>query len=549
MENLGAILAGDEFTINEATYGLVGQCLFGMTPPSIDLEALDDRIGASLPTYCRRCSMPSLSKSRFQSGLQCLKRLYLECYNRELADEIDAARQAIFDSGHVVGEKARLCFPGGRLVEESYLEHGRAVGTTKAMLADSSIPALYEAAVNFEGIRARFDVLVRRDGQGFDLVEVKSSTGVKDEHITDVAIQLYAAEGSGIAVDRAYLMHLNREYVYQGGEHDLEQLFTLADVTEAAREYVSQRVSGELAEMWETLELDSAPEIDTGKHCKKPYTCSFFGHCHRGEPEHSVMQLPRLGDSLLERLKGLGISSIGDIPSDLSGLSAVQSRIRDSVVGGRPYVGPGLRRSLGEIALPASFLDFETINPAIPLYIGTRPYERIPFQWSLHVLDGSGNLTHREFLNPDAEDPRERFASSLLETLPAAGSIVTYSSYEKTVINGLSQEFPEYRDGLLALNARMVDLLKVVRDGYYHPGFHGSFSIKSVLPALVPDSGYDELDVKEGLAASAAYSRLVSGDVPEDDEAELRESLLAYCKRDTEAMVRVYYRLLGESGG
>ena len=195
MENLGAILAGGEFTINEVTYGLVGQCLFGMTPPSIDLGALDDRIGASLPTYCRRCSMPSLSKSRFQSGLQCLKRLYLECYNRELADEIDAARQAIFDSGHVVGEKARLRFPGGRLVEESHLEHARAVGTTKAMLADLSIPALYEAAVNFEGIRARFDVLVRRDGQGFDLVEVKSSTGVKDEHITDVAIQLYAAEG------------------------------------------------------------------------------------------------------------------------------------------------------------------------------------------------------------------------------------------------------------------------------------------------------------------------------------------------------------------
>ena len=493
--------------------------------------------------------MPSLSKSRFQSGLQCLKRLYLECYNRELADPIDPAQQAIFDTGHAVGEKARLRFPGGRLVEESHLEHGRAVGTTQAMLADASIPSLYEAAVNFEGIRARFDVLVRRDGQGFDLVEVKSSTGVKDEHITDVAIQLYAAEGCGIPIDRAYLMHLNREYVYQGGEHDLEQLFMLADVTEDAREYVSQSVPGELAEMWETLELDAAPEIDTGKHCKKPYTCPFFSHCHRGEPEHSVMQLPRLSDSLLERLKGLGIGSIGDIPADLSGLSAVQSRIRDSVVGGRPYVGPGLRRSLGEIEFPASFLDFETINPGIPLYVGTRPYERIPFQWSLHVLDGSGDLTHREFLNSDDQDPRERFASSLLEATPDTGSIVTYSPYEKSVINQLAEETPRYRDDLLTLVPRIVDLLKVVRDNYYHPKFHGSFSIKSVLPALVPDLDYNELEVKEGLAASAAYSRLVSGDVPEDNEAEIRESLLAYCKRDTEAMVRVYYRLLGESGG
>ena len=493
--------------------------------------------------------MPSLSKSRFQSGLQCLKRLYLECYNRELADEISTAQQAIFDSGTAVGEMARLRFPGGRLVEESHLEHGRAVGTTRAMLADTSVSSLYEAAVNFESIRARFDVLVRRAGRGFDLVEVKSSTGVKAEHITDVAIQLYAAEGSGIAIERAYLMHLNREYVYQGGEYDLEQLFTLADVTEKARAYVSQSVPGALAEMWATLELDSAPEIDTGKHCKKPYTCSFFSHCHQGEPEHSVMQLPRLSDSLLERLKSSGISSIGDIPLDLPGLSAVQSRIRDSVAAGRPYVGPDLGRSLAEIALPASFLDFETINPGIPLYVGTRPYERIPFQWSLHVLDGSEMLTHREFLSPDGQDPRERFASSLLEALPDSGAIVTYSNYEKTVISESAEALPRYRGGLLALTPRIVDLMKVVQGNYYHPEFHGSFSIKSVLPALVPDLSYKELEVKEGLAASAAYSRLVFDDVPEEEQVETRAALLAYCKRDTEAMVRVYQALRVEAGG
>ncbi len=493
--------------------------------------------------------MPSLSKSRFQSGLQCLKRLYLECYNRELADEVGPAQQAIFDTGHAVGELARRRSPGGRLVEESHLDHARAVAITKTLLANTSIPSMYEAAVDFEGIRARFDILVRRDGGMFDLVEVKSSTGVKEEHISDVAIQLYAAEGSGIAIERVYLMHLNREYVYQGVEYDLEQLFTLVDVTEAAKEYLAGGVPGELAEMRETLELDAAPNIDTGKHCTRPYTCSFFGHCHNGEPEHSVMQLPRLSDSLLERLKGSGIGSIGDIPSDLPGLNAMQSRIRDSVAGGRAYVGPGLRRSLEEIELPASFLDFETINPAIPLYIGTRPYERIPFQWSLHVLDESGRATHREFLNPDAEDPRERFAASLLDAVPDAGSIVAYSSYEKGVINGLAEALPRYRDDLLALIPRIVDLLKILRDNYYHPEFHGSFSIKKVLPALAPDMGYGGLAVQEGLEASAAYGRLVAGDVPEDEVAEMREALLAYCKRDTEAMVRVYEALWAEVVG
>ena len=493
--------------------------------------------------------MPGLSKSRFQSGLQCLKRLYLECYNRELADEIGPALQAVFDTGNAVGEKARERFPGGRLVDESHLEHARAVETTRTLLGDASIPSLYEAAVTFENIRTRFDVLVRRDGQRFDLVEVKSSTGVKDEHITDVAIQLYAAEGSGIAVDKAYLMHLNREYVYQGGEHDLQQLFTLADVTEKAREYAAHSIPGELEGMWEMLEQDAAPDIDTGKHCKNPHTCSFFGHCHQGEPEHSVMQLPRLSDSLLARLKGSGIRSIGDIPPDLTGLSATQFRVRNAVVDGRPYVGPGLRPSLEEIEFPANFLDFETINPGIPIYIGTSPYQRIPFQWSLHVLDESGELTHREFLNPDGQDPRERFSASLLEALPDTGSIVAYSSYEKSVINELAEALPRRRDGLLALVPRVVDLMRVVQGNYYHPGFHGSFSIKSVLPALAPGFGYDELKVQEGLAASAAYARLVAGGVPDDEAAETREALLAYCERDTEAMVRVYQRLLDEAGG
>ncbi len=493
--------------------------------------------------------MPNLSKSRFQAGLQCLKSLYLECYSRELADAIDPATQAIFDTGNAVGEKARLRFPGGTLVDESHMEHDRAIATTQALLSDPSVPSLYEAAVNFEGIRARFDILVRKDGQIFDLVEVKSSTSVKDENYTDVAVQLYAAEGSGIAIDRAYLMHINNTYVYQGGEHDLEQLFTLADVTERARTYVAEGMAGDLAEMWATLDLDSPPDIDTGKHCKSPYTCSFFGHCHKGEPEHPVRQLPRISEKLWARLKALGIDRIANIPDGLSGLNALQQRVRNSVVAGRPYKGPGLRASLEQIRFPASFVDFETVSPALPIYPGTRPYEMIPFQWSLHLMDGSGELTHDEFLNPDDENPRERFAASLLEVLPPQGSIVTYSSYEKTTLDGLAQVLPQYRERLLVLSDRIVDLLKVVRDGYYHPQFHGSFSIKQVLPALAPGKGYGELEVQEGMAASAEYLRLVTSDVSAEEDARVRESLLAYCQRDTEAMVLVYRALLGASSG
>ena len=444
-----------------------------------------------------------LSKSRFQYGLQCLKRLYLEAYHRELADPVGAGLQAIFDSGTAVGELARRRFPSGRLVEERYLEHAQAVETTKALLADDSIPSLYEAAFTFRGIRTRIDVLRRNGRQGFDLVEVKSTTSVKPEHVTDVAIQLYAAEGCGVRIDRAYLMHINNACVYRGGDHDLEQLFTLADVSDRARAFVAESVPNDLDRMWVALQLGHAPDIAVGRHCTSPYRCSFYGLCHQGE----------------------------------AGIDRLLS------------ISPSLASRLGEIAFPAAFLDFETVGPAIPVYVGTRPYQRVPFQWSMHVLDADGRLSHASVLNGDAEDPRERFITGLLEAIPSEGSIVAYSPYEKTMMRELAEAFPQHRESLLALCDRVVDLLKLLRGSYYHPGFNGSYSLKSVLPALVPDMDYADLDVQDGMAASMAYVHMTAADAPASEKASIRQALLAYCERDTEAMVRIYDALLSEAGG
>ena len=444
-----------------------------------------------------------LSKSRFQYGLQCLKRLYLEAYHRELADPVGARLQAIFDSGTAVGELARRRFPNGTLVKETYLEHAQAVETTKALLADAAIPSLYEPAFTYRGIRTRIDALRRNGRQGFDLVEVKSTTSVKPEHVTDVAIQLYAAEGCGVSIDRAYLMHINNAYVYRGGDHDLEQLFTLADVSDRARAFVAESVPNDLDRMWEALQLDHAPDIAVGRHCTSPYRCSFYGHCHQGEAGT-------------------------DRPLSIS---------------------PSLASRLGEIAFPAAFLDFETFGPAVPVYVGTRPYQRVPFQWSMHVMDADGRLSHASFLNGDVEDPRERFITGLLEAVPIEGSIVAYSPYERTMMRELAEAFPQHRDGLLALCDRVVDLLKLVRGGYYHPGFNGSYSLKSVLPALVPDMDYADLEVQDGMAASMAYARMTAADAPASEKASIRQALLAYCERDTEAMVRIYDKLLSETGG
>ena len=420
-----------------------------------------------------------------------------------MADPVDAGLQAIFDTGSAVGELARRRFPNGALVEEPYRQHDEAIRTTQSLLADTATCAVYEAAFTFQRIRTRVDVL-RRSGQGeFDLVEVKSTTRVKPEHITDVAIQVYVAGGAGVHIRRAYLAHVNSRYVYRGGGHDLNRLFTLEDVSERTRSFVANQVPSHLARMWATLRLDSPPDIETGQHCRKPYPCSFYGHCHYGETQDD-RQL---------------------------------------------YVSPSLASSLREIAFPASFLDFETVNPAIPMYIGTRPYQPIPFQWSLHVRDSSGRSRHDSFLNADAEDPRERFVSSLLRAIPSRGSIVTYSPYERTILNRLAQGFPKYRDRLLALCDRIVDLLRLIRENYYHPDFGGSYSLKSVAPALIPSLDYTDLEIPEGMAAAASYARMTASDTPESEKARISYALLAYCQRDTEAMLQIYDALLAEADG
>ena len=486
-----------------------------------------------------------LSKSRFLNGLQCLKRLYLQTHHSELADPVTPGQQAIFDSGTLVGELARERFPRGTLVEEEYFEQEQAERTTRRLISDPSVPALYEPAFSFEGIRSRVDVLARTDDGEFELIEVKSTTRVKEDvHIPDVAIQVYMTEGAGIPISRAHLMHINRDYVYQGGDHDLQGLFTLADVTNEVRQYMENELPDHLERMRESLRTTDTLGIEIGRHCTVPYACSFIGHCHRNEPEYPIRELPNLRLATREHLRELGIADIASVPSEFPGLSLLQRRVRDSVIANQPFVGSDLASKLGEIAFPASFLDFETVSPAIPVFAGTRPYQRIPFQWSLHVRDSDGGLQHSEFLHEGDGDPRERFVTSLLAAIPSEGSIVTYSSYERSVMKELAEAFPWHRGGLMSLIDRVFDLMQPIRAEYYHPEFHGSFSMKSVTPALVSELAYDDLEIQEGVAASGSYSRLIAHDTPQSDRDKIREALLAYCARDTEAMVRVFEALV-----
>ena len=213
-------------------------------------------------------------------------------------------------------------------------KHSRAVASTSAVVADRSVPAIYEAGFAFDRIRIRADILSRSSGSSFGLVEVKSSTKAKPEHIPDVAIQLHVLEGSGISVNKAFLMHIDNSYVYQGGDYDLGGLFRLEDVTEPAKAFLSSTVPSALSDMWEALAQETAADIEVGNHCASPYRCSFYGYCHQNGPEHAVEELPRAGAKLLQPLKMEGIYEIQAIPSDFPGLSTLQQRVRDSVVTG-----------------------------------------------------------------------------------------------------------------------------------------------------------------------------------------------------------------------
>jgi hypothetical protein len=489
-------------------------------------------------------AVPRLSKSKFLSGLQCHKRLYLEIYSKELATAPDEQAQAILDMGSAIGELARKRFPGGVLVDADHRHPKEALQRTAQLLANASVPAIFEAAVEFDGVLVRVDILQRDDAAGsppaWRLVEVKSSTRVKDVHLQDLAIQSYVLKGAGLNLAGTHLMHINNQYLYPGGDLDLRQLFACRDLTEqvAARQ---DEVSVRLAAMKAMLAEPAAPAIEPDGHCQQPYDCPFWDHCTRHKPARWIYHLPG-DDRTFQALSKLGIGTIDEIPPTFS-LTLLQRRVKDHA----EWIHPQLQGRLKTVRHPVHHLDMETFMPAIPKFPMTRPYQVIPFQWSNHVESGEGTLRHEEFLSADSRDPREELAVTLLESLGQDGTICVYSDYERHILEGLAEAFPALRSDLELVIARLWDLLQVIRSSYYHPDFLGSFSIKSVLPALVPSLNYQDLEIQEGGLAAHFYHRMVFEETDWVEQIRLRSALLSYCARDTLAMVRLRQVLMGKT--
>lgn len=344
-----------------------------------------------------------LSKSRFLAGLQCAKRLYLQIHAPELASEVDEQRQALLQVGTEVGALARQCFPGGYLVEEGYRHAEAALQRTAELLQDPSVSSIFEGALEFQGTLVRVDILQRLDSEAWRLIEVKAASKVKSVHVDDLAIQAYVLRGAGVCLTGAFLMHINRDYMYLGGDIDLGQLFSFQDLTETVN-IRQQAIAAQLEEMREVLDASTPPTIAPDAHCHAPYPCPFWDFCTKDKPSRWIYYLPG-GNDIVRRLSSQGVETIDEIPQEFR-LTFLQRRIKEN----REWISPQLREALLSVRYPVHHLDFETFMPAVPLYPHTRPYQPIPVQWSNHIEFEDETVRHDTYLCTDQRDSREELA-------------------------------------------------------------------------------------------------------------------------------------------
>lgn len=467
-----------------------------------------------------------LSKSRFVGAQQCPLRLWFEVRTDAPRAQVDAATQARFDVGNEVGELARQLWdsreiaagraPGVRVTDDPR-EFRAGLEQTAAALA-SGARVIHEASLSHGGVKVRIDVLERLEDGSFALNEVKSTCSYKPEkHADDVGIQLWVARGAGLDVSEVRLVHLNKRYVWEGGPYDLERLFVAHDVTSDA-EALQQMISSRVPELLCIVNADSAPESPSHVNCVKPYECPYVGLC--------------------------------SAPTESAGGRSVGADTGSLV---RRVDAQGCAQWVKQLEYPVFHLDFETVFTALPLVIGTRPYQQAPVQYSLHIEQQDGSVEHREFLaDPSSSDPRRELAERMIADLGDEGTILQWSSFETSRIRDIAND-PRHADQAQALRAIMMrirDLAEPIRRYVDDPAFEGSWSIKAVHPVLVngansggggtSPAGYGDLDgVTDGREASSALAEYLAPGTTLERRDQVAQLLLRYCELDTRAMVDV----------
>ena len=476
----------------------------------------------------------NISKSRYLNGLQCHRLLWLVVNSPDEIPEPDEEAQFVFDQGREVGDYAKKLFPGGIEVP-----HNRDfIEATKKLVSKRN--TIFEGAFSFNGTFAKVDILKPVNKEEWDIIEVKSSTQVKDEHIDDVAFQQYVIEGSGLKVRRCHLMFVNNEYA-RDGDIDPKAFLSKEDITELVAEKLPL-VEDNVKEMQKVLVMGKAPKTSIGPHCGSPYGCPITDECWSFLPEHNVTELYYFKQKF--ELLDKGILKIADIPSGIK-LSDKQKIQREAIKAGKPIINKKeIMDFLESLEYPVYCLDFETLGVAIPPFDKARPYQKIPFQFSIHVI-------LKPLAKPDSysflADGRENFAPELakaLRVIGPKGTVLAFNkSFEKQVLECLEELSPKDGKWIRSIIDRVNDLIHPFRGfSYYHPEQHGSCSLKAVLPVITGRT-YEGMEIEEGSTASLRYYLTHFRDCPKEEKEKVRKDLLEYCNLDTEGMVDILRRL------
>ena len=494
--------------------------------------------------------MRNLSKSKIIAYRQCPKRLWLEIHKAELRD--DSASAMVFQIGNQVGDMARSLYDldgKGEFIDIHSLGHEQALARSAVLLEMGEIP-IFEAGIAAGGALAYADVMLPDPQDGviaWKMIEVKSSTSVKDYQRDDIAVQAHIAATAGVRLSSVSLAHIDSAFVYPG-DGDYQGLLKETNLTAEASSR-SDEVKAWIDGAQAVAALTKEPEFATGPHCNSPFACGFANYCNRDKisPEFPLSSLPRLHSTRRTQIEAAGHEDLRDVPDEF--LGAIQNRVKQCSITGETYFdAAGAAADLVPHGFPAYFLDFETAMFAVPIWQGTRPYQQLPFQFSLHILAETGDLQHNGFLDLSGADPSQACAQSLVNLCGETGPIFAYNAdFECRVMHELAARFPEFAPALKAIITRVVDLLPIARNRYYHPSQHGSWSLKAVLPAAIPELSYSQLDgIQDGGMAVSAFMEAIAPATSAERTTELQKQLHSYCQLDTLAMVRLWHFFRGD---
>ena len=488
----------------------------------------------------------SLSKSKILASLQCPKRVWLEVHRKDLRVDSSLA-QAAFDTGNKVGAVARMIYDPkktGVLIEIDKLGFQAAFEKTATLLKTKQ--PIFEAGFRTRHALAFADVMLPVYG-GWRMVEVKASSEVTDVHRDDIAVQAWVARQAGVKLKNASLAIIDKQWIYTKTDNYLG-LFKEEDFTDEVDERENE-VADWVAQAQKTIAKKKEPARSTGGHCLKPYKCGFLPYCQSQEPKirFPITLIPNANTKALKsHLARDDVKSLRDVPDDL--LTPIQLRVKTQSLKGKEYLdAKGAKAALAPYKGTLLFLDFETAMFAVPEWLGATPYDQVPFQFSLHILQPNGKLTHTGYLDLSGKDPRQAFAKALIKECAEPGPIFVYNkTMEATRVKELAAIFPQMSTKLLAIEKRMVDLWPIAKTHYYHPDMEGSWNLKGLLEAIAPELNYDNLDgVKNGGMAMEAYVIATNPNTSQEDRDRIGRELKLYCERDTLAMVKVWQKFAG----